>query len=120
MFELTINGEIYKFNFGMGFLKEIQAQQHQEYNGAKLEVGLRFAILGLVQGDPVSLWNILNLGNKYAQDSLRLNLAVFESFMDGMEDDSVFETVLDFLAQKGCTRKLTRKVLSDLNQEQNQ
>lgn len=118
MFELFIQDSVYKFNFGFGFLKEIQKLQVQEFNGAKMEVGLRFAILGLVSGDPVQLWNVLSIASKYAPEgSLRLTPAVFEAYLNDAQTDP-FEVVLDFLSNQGCTRKLTQKVLEDLAKEQ--
>ena len=117
MFELFIQDNAYKFNFGFGFLKEIQKLQVQEFNGAKMEVGLRFAILGLVSGDPVQLWNVLSIASKYAPEgSLRLTPQIFEAYMNECQEDP-FDKVLDFLKTQGCTRKLTQKVLEDLEKE---
>jgi len=117
MFELFIQDNSYKFNFGFGFLKEIQKLQIQEFNGAKMEVGLRFAILGLVNGDPVQLWNVLSIASKYAPEgSLRITPQIFEAYMNECQCDP-FEQVLDFLSNQGFTKKLTQKVLEDLAKE---
>ena len=47
--ELTINGQVYQFNFGMGFMREMNKKVSMPVDGvkdAKKNIGLRYAVKG--------------------------------------------------------------------------
>ena len=54
MFELTINNTVYEFNFGMGFMRELDPTVTKPIDGIKGKVqnlGVQYAIAGIIDGD---------------------------------------------------------------------
>ena len=79
MMELTIKGQVYQFNFGMGFLREINKQTNVPVDGApgvKKDVGFRYALMNLMDGDTEALVNVLDIANKGQE------LRVTRNFLD--------------------------------------
>lgn len=105
MKELTIKGQVYQFNFGMGFLKDIdKTVQIKSENGKVEDAGLRYAIGGLIDGNPKSICTILYYGNK--GQNPRLTEALIEEFIDDL-----FEEVMGFLKSSNATKCITEKTL---------
>ena len=112
MKELTIKGQVYQFNFGMGFLKDIdKAVQIKSENGKVEDAGLRYAIGGLIDGNPKSICTILYYGNK--GQNPRLTEALIEEFIDDPDTDidDLFEEVMGFLKSSNATKCITEKTL---------
>lgn len=113
MYELTIKGQVYQFNFGMGFLREINKLYGTPVDGipdAKKNVGLRFVLAGLFDSDLEDLTKILLTANKGQQP--RLSAENLDYYIDNeCEDiDALFAEVIDFL--KGVNA--TKKTMADL------
>ena len=53
MFELTINNTVYQFNFGFGFLRDINKtyKSVDEKTKQERELGLQYNIASLIDGD---------------------------------------------------------------------
>jgi len=125
MFELTIGGQVYNFNFGLGFLREINKTVQAPVDGVpnkKRDMGLRYKLAGLVDGDIEDLIVILDLANK--GQTMRLTKAALEAHIEDEDTDidALFDNVLDFLGKANCTRKTTLRLLEDaerLKSEQN-
>lgn len=102
MFELTINGKTYGFKFGIGFLKEINAQKVAEGE----EIGFKNAVFNIAtDGNPTYLFDVLNVANK--GQSPRVPVKDLEQYIEEHEDlEGLCNTVLDFLRENSCTRKL--------------
>lgn len=121
MFELTINGTVYQFQFGMKFLKEINKKVQKVANpdspDIKQNVGLQFAIAGLIDGDPETLVDVLETANKTERP--RVTLDALYGFLDNEETDidAVCEDVLDFLKQSNATKKVTNAVVEMVEKE---
>ena len=67
MLELTINEQVYEFNFGMGFMREINKRVGTPVDGLpdiKKNIGLQYYIAGVMDGDVESLVDILDVANK--------------------------------------------------------
>lgn len=112
MKELTIKGQVYQFNFGMGFLKEIdKTVQIKSENGKVEDAGLRYAIGGLIDGNPKAICTILYYGNK--GQNPRITEALIEEFIDDPDTDieDLFEMVMDFLKNSNATKRITEKML---------
>ena len=65
--ELTINGQVYQFNFGMGFMREMNKKVSMPVDGvkdAKKNIGLRYAVAGIMDGDVEALEDLLLVANK--------------------------------------------------------
>lgn len=106
--ELTIGGTVYQFKFGMGFLKSINKEYTTSVEGvpgAKKEVGLRYAVINLMDGDIKTLIHVLDLGN--AGFSPRITVKDIEEYIDDEDTDidALFDQVLDFLGRANATKK---------------
>lgn len=124
MMELTINGKVYEFNFGMRFLREVNKKatvQVDGVKGAEKNVGLRMAVAGIVDGDMETLVDVLDLANKGQEP--RITREVLDNYIDDSDTDidKLFEDVMDFLKKANATRKTTVAFLEEVEeQKQNQ
>lgn len=122
MFELTIFDTVYSFKFGIGFVREINKRvlKDVEDTNKKQEMGLQFAIAGLIDEDPVELVDILELANKTEKN--RITRAKLEAFVEDPETDisAVCATVLDFLRQNNATKKIANAVVEMVEAQKNQ
>lgn len=108
MFELTINNTVYQFHFGMGFMREINKQMSQAIDGVKdatKNVGLRYKIAGLMDGDVEDLVDVLDAANK--GQNPRVMRAALDAYIDDVNTDidKLFGDVLDFLSNANATKK---------------
>ena len=108
MYELTIKGQVYQFNFGMGFLREINKLYGTPVDGipdAKKNVGLRFVLAGLFDGDLEDLTKILLAANK--AQTPRLSQENLDYYIDNecVDIDALFTEVIDFLKSVNATKK---------------
>ena len=126
MMELTINGQVYQFNFGMGFLREANKTVSEKINNAtdkQKDVGATYMIAGIIDGDPEDLVNALDLANK--GQSPRVTQALLDSYVESPDTDidQLFEDVLDFLERANATRKIVerlKKRIEEAKAQQNQ
>ena len=114
MFELTINGEVYAFNFGMGFLREVNSKVTAEVAGLKgvnKNIGLNFIVSGILDGDVEALVTALEIANK--GQNPRVTRALLDSYIDdtNTDIDAVFESVIDFLSKGNATKKAVANLL---------
>ena len=125
MMELTINGQVYQFNFGMGFLREANKTVSEKNNaGVKKDVGASYMIAGIMDGDPEDLVNTLDLANK-GQDP-RVTRTLLDSYIENPDTniDQLFEDTLDFLERANATKKIVERLKKRIeeakeNQDQN-
>ena len=113
MFELTIENEVYQFNAGMGFIKEINKTVQIPVDGApsvKQNAGVRYKIGQLLDGDVEALVDVLDVANK--GQSLRATRTLLEKYIEdeSTDIDKLFEDVLDFLSNANCTKKAVREL----------
>lgn len=126
MMELTINGQVYQFNFGMGFLRDANKTVSEKINNAtdkKKDVGATYMIAGIIDGDPEDLVNALDLANK--GQSPRVTRALLDSYVESTDTDidQLFEDVLDFLERANVTKKIVerlKKRIEEAKAQQNQ
>lgn len=114
MFELTINDVVYQFNFGMGFLREINKTVSAPVDGSpdiKRNIGLRFKVLCVLDGDMEALVDILNAANQ--NQTPRATRSMLDSYIDNADTDvdALREEVLDFLKSANATKKTVASVL---------
>lgn len=108
VYEIEMNGQMYRFNFGMGFLKEINKTMQAPIDGVpgqKQNVGLNYALAGILDGDLEKLEDVLFLANK-GQDP-RLTRTMIDAHIDDPDTDieALFEQVKDFLSSANATKK---------------
>lgn len=120
MFELEIKGQIYQFNFGMGFLREINKKINQPVDGlkdVKKDVGLGYTVLLLIDRDVEALVDTLFAANKGFDR--RVTTALLDSYIDDPNTDieGLFVTVLDFLKSANATKKTTMELVEMAQKE---
>lgn len=111
MMELTINGQVYQFNFGMGFLREANKTVTEKMNdtsNATKNVGATYMIAGVIDGNPEDLVCVLELANK--GQSPRVTRTLLDNYIDDPDTDidQLFEDTLDFLGKANATRKIVK------------
>lgn len=111
MMELTINGTVYQFNAGIGFMREANKLQKQYQNGMEKEVGLSALAGGLVDGDVEDLITALDLMNSGQEP--RVTRDLIESHIENPETDidALFQKVIDFLSTANVSKKIMTKMI---------
>ena len=120
MFELTITGEVYQFNFGMGFLREINKKISTPVDGLKdvnKNIGLQYIVASVIDGDPEALVDLLEVANKGFSPRVSRNL--LDSYIDDAETDidDLFKTVIDFLKNANATKKAVETILEAVEKQ---
>ena len=108
MMELTINGTVYEFNFGMGFLREINKRVQTPVDGLKgvdKNIGLQFTVASIIDGDVEALVDALDIANKGMNP--RLTRQALDAYIDDADTDidGLFAMVIDFLSRANATKK---------------
>jgi hypothetical protein len=121
MLELTINEKVYQFNFGMGFLREINKQVSTPVDGlpdVKRNIGLRYKVLCVLDGDPEALVDILDAANKGMNP--RVDRNKLDAYIDSgdMSVDELCDKVIDFLKSANATRKTVVMLLEEIEKQQ--
>lgn len=122
MVELTIGGQVYGFNFGVGFLREMNKKASipvDSVPGKKKDVGFKYYTAELLDGDIEALMEILDTANKGQEP--RLTKAVLEAHIDDAETDieALFEQVKDFLSSSNATKKDVKTLVQAIENERN-
>lgn len=117
MFELTINGAVYQFNFGMGFMREINKKVGTYVDGlpdVKKNMGLNYYVAGILDGDVESLVEVLNIANK--NQNPRVTQDVLDAYIDSTDTDidKLFEDVTDFLSKANATKKVVTTMMEEV------
>ena len=120
MMELTINGEVYQFCFGMGFLREINKRVSVPVDNipdVKRNIGLSYLISGVIDRDPEDLVSLLETANKSLTP--RVTRQLLDSYIDDPETDidALFEQVIDFLKSANATKKTTLELLAEVERQ---
>ena len=117
MLELTINAQVYKFKFGIGFMREMNKKHTRTESGITKEIGLQMGIAGIIDGDIEDLITILDVANK--TESPRITRSLIEEHIENEETDidELFKMVLDFLSKANVTKKLTTQLLEMVEKE---
>lgn len=118
MFELTINNTVYQFNFGFGFLRDINKtyKSVDEKTKQERELGLQYNIASLIDGDVEAIVTILDIANKGCDP--RITRQDIEKYIEDENTniDDLFETVMDFLSKANCTKKEVQKFMENLEE----
>lgn len=120
MFELTINEQVYQFNFGMGFMREMNKKIATPVDGlkdVKKNIGLQYTIAGLLDGDLEALVDILETANTGFKP--RATRAILDGYIDdeNTDIDELFNKVIDFLSSANATRKTMQNLQELLEKE---
>lgn len=120
MFELTINGVVYQFNFGMGFMREINKTVSQPVDGmkdVKENIGLRLKVIYLLGKDVETLVEVLVAANK--GQNPRVTPALLDAYIDNPDTDidQLFDEVLGFLKSANATKSATVAVMEEVEKQ---
>ena len=121
MFELTINGTVYQFKFGIGFVKEVNKTGAKvpvkDASGVTEDMGLILLVTKILDGDVVALVDALDVANKGFKP--RVTKKILEDYIDDEDTDidELFKMVKDFLEKANATRNTTRKMMGALEME---
>jgi len=119
MFELTIKDNVYGFNFGIGFVKELSKSAQQPIDGMKgvtQDVGLELALAKLVTGDVLALVDVLDKANKGCEP--RITRKALEEYIEdeSTDIDALFDEVLGFFKSSNATKKKAAEFLKAIDQ----
>lgn len=118
MFELTINNTVYQFNFGFGFLRDINKtyKSVDEKTKQERELGLQYNIASLIDGDVEAIVTILDIANKGCDP--RITRQDIEKYIEDENTniDDLFDMVMDFLSKANCTKKEVQKFMENLEE----
>ena len=119
--ELTINNNVYQFSFNIGFLRNINKTITVDVDGmdgVKRNVGLRYSVGLLLDGDLETLVDVLEMANK--GQSTRLTKKAIEEFIDNTDTDvdEVFDGVIEGLKQANATKKATLATIEAIEKAQ--
>ena len=113
MFELNINGTVYSFKFGIGFVREINKRvlKPVEDTNKKQELGLQYAVAGLIDEDHIELIDILDIANK--TEKPRIYRGALDAYMEDESTDigALCAEVLGFFKENNATKKTANAVV---------
>ena len=117
MLELTIKENVYQFKFGMGFMREINGKVMRSAPDApeiKEDIGLQMAIAGLIDKDPVTLIDVLDIANKC--QTPRVKRSELDDYIDDEETDidALFGEVMEELKKQNATKTKTEAILKEV------
>ena len=112
--ELVINGTTYEFNFGMGFIRQIDPKHVQKVNGITQNIGLIVEMAKIMEGDIIALYEALRMANKGFTP--RLEQADFDKWVEDPDTDIevVFNIVEGFFANSNCCKMTLKKLQGNI------
>lgn len=118
--ELTINGQVYQFNFGMGFMREMNKKVSMPVDGvkdAKKNIGLRYAVAAIMDGDVEALEDLLLVANK--GQNPRATTEILDEYIDDPDTDinQLFEDTMGFLKNANATKKCVQNLEKTIEEE---
>ena len=119
MYELQINGTTYEFNFGMGFMREINktiAVPVENIKGKTKDIGLQYKVAEMLDGDLDALEDVLLVANKGFLPRLE-RTELDKHIEDENTDIDEFDTVLGFLESANATKKTTRELKEEVEKQ---
>lgn len=120
MLELTIKDTVYQFNFGMGFMREINKRIGTPVEGlkdVKKNIGLQYMVAGIIDGDLEALSEVLLVANQ--GQNPRVTSKLIDEYIDSEDTDidALFDQVLDFLKSANATKKTVATLLEAIERE---
>lgn len=120
MFNLIINDKEYAFNFGFGFMREIDPKITKKIDGVSGKVqhmGLQFAIAGIIDKDVNDLVTVLVAANKGCDP--RLTIGDIEKHIENSDTDidTLFKDVLGFLKNANCTKNIVANIEKTIEEQ---
>lgn len=117
MRELEMNGQMVQLNFGMGFLRRINATTSVPVDGmqgVRENVGLKYSVGKLINNDVETLVDVIDMANAGCEP--RVTKTTIDAFIDDENTnmDEVFEKVLGFLKTSNATQNGTMEAIENV------
>lgn len=108
MMELEIKGQVYQFNFGMGFLREVNKWQVSQKGFAN---GISYVVASVMDRDMDVVSDTLFAANKGCNPRIA-QTKIDEYIEDEATDvDALCEKIMGFLETSNATKKTTERIL---------
>ena len=113
-FEIEMNGTMYAFNFGMGFLKAINSRATEKVPNSNysVNVGAQYLMAQVMSDDVEALFDVLMTANK--GESPRLTMKELETYIEDETTDieALFKQVVDFFGRANATKMVYKEIQS--------
>jgi hypothetical protein len=113
-FEIEMNGTMYAFNFGMGFLKAINSRATEKVPNSNysVNVGAKYLMAQVMSDDVEALCDVLMTANK--GENPRLTQKELESYIEDEATDieALFAQVVDFFGRANATKMVYKELQS--------
>ena len=113
-FEIEMNGTMYAFNFGMGFLKAINSRATEKVPNSNysVNVGAKYLMAQVMSDDVEALFDVLMTANK--GENPRLTQKELESYIEDETTDieALFAQVVDFFGKANATKMVYKELQS--------
>lgn len=113
-FEIEMNGTMYAFNFGMGFLKAINSRATEKVPNSNysVNVGAKYLMAQVMSDDVEALYDVLMTANK--GENPRLTQKELESYIEDEATDieALFAQVVDFFGKANATKMVYKEIQS--------
>ena len=113
-FEIEMNGTMYAFNFGMGFLKAINSRATEKVPNSNysVNVGAKYLRAQVLSDDVEALCDVLMTANK--GENPRLTQKELESYIEDEATDieALFAQVVDFFGKANATKMVYKEIQS--------
>jgi DNA-binding ferritin-like protein (Dps family) len=119
-FEIEMNGTMYAFNFGMGFLKAINSRATEKVPNSNysVNVGAKYLMAQVMSDDVEALCDVLMTANK--GENPRLTQKELEAYIEDEATDieALFAQVVDFFGKANATKMIYKELQSLTQTEQ--
>jgi len=113
-FEIEMNGTMYAFNFGMGFLKAINSRATEKVPNSNysVNVGAKYLMAQVMSDDVEALFDVLMTANK--GENPRLTQKELESYIEDEATDieALFAQVVGFFGKANATKMVYKEIQS--------
>ncbi len=113
-FEIEMNGTMYAFNFGMGFLKAINSRATEKVPNSNysVNVGAKYLMAQVMSDDVEALCDVLMTANK--GENPRLTQKELETYIEDETTDieALFAQVVDFFGKANATKMIYKELQS--------
>ena len=113
-FEIEMNGTMYAFNFGMGFLKAINSRATEKVPNSNysVNVGAKYLMAQVMSDDVEALCDVLMTANK--GETPRLTQKELETYIEDEATDieALFAQVVDFFGKANATKMIYKELQS--------
>lgn len=115
--ELKINGTVYTFKFGIGFVRELDKKYSIDQNGLKFGFGLNATLPLLLSNDVVILSDILKNAN--ATETPKISQNELDSYLETCDNiEEVFDGVLTELRESNVSKLALKTAEENLQSAQ--